>query len=239
MRRRIFAALVAAFMLVGMVGLLAACGGADVADHALVGTWSWNTAPGYQLIFNEDGTGTRGGAGNPVESFTWSAPSDGRLRINRDNAPSGEIRREQWDYSFGEGNALTIHSRQNRDLRYTYSRVGAAPEVTDPAQNDPTDAPPVANGESALAGTTWNWEDNAAFQYVFNADGTGQRGGGGATVEQFNWSAEGDHLQIESPDGEVLMFNVAQESWTYDILDGTLTLESRQGGGTYVYVLAD
>jgi len=80
----------------------------------------------------------------------------------------------------------------------------------------------------ALVGV-WNWDDNTLWQYIFNDDGTGERGLPDS-LQSFNWSDQGDgHIRINA----ILFLN---EEWNYSINDNILTLDSRQTAGlTYHY----
>ena len=63
---------------------------------------------------------------------------------------------------------------------------------------------------------TWGWDFNTHWRYVFNADGTGNRGID-AALEEFTWSLEGDQLSITitSEGGSTLKGGgIIEESWT-------------------------
>ena len=106
-------------LLVGVVALTG-CGGGRGGDENLVGTWTWDMDSSFRYVFNADGTGTRGFTG-AIESFTWSTRSGDELRINRNNAPAGEIRNERWTYTIS-GDTLTIDSRQVSGMTFSYIR---------------------------------------------------------------------------------------------------------------------
>jgi hypothetical protein len=94
--------------------------GTTSATEDFVGTWAWDMDNSFEYIFNADGTGSRG-FGNDTETFTWVTADNNELRINRDNAPAGEIANERWTYSFA-GDVLTIDSLQATGLRFSYIR---------------------------------------------------------------------------------------------------------------------
>ena len=134
-----------------MIGalVLTGCGGGSGQDEALVGTWylSGSNDSHTTYVFNSDGTGSRS-AYQFNETFRWTTNGD-RLNVNRDNAPSGEIRNERWTYTVGgAGNSLTLDSQQETGWRFNYARV---------------------EQDNSLVGN-WNLYD---FFYVFNANGTG------------------------------------------------------------------
>ena len=87
---------------------------------ALIGSWSWEST-NWLYTFNADGTGTRGAPGDR-ETFRWSNPQLGHLSLHRDNPQAGEIRVELWTYTI-TGNTLTIVSRQEAGVTFSYTRV--------------------------------------------------------------------------------------------------------------------
>ena len=78
---------------------------------------------------------------------------------------------------------------------------------------------------------TWSWDADPGYTYVFHDDGIGFRGFAGA-LEEFDWVVEGDdHLLI------MLLDTYALESWSFTIVDGVLTIDSRQvPGRTWSYI---
>ena len=78
---------------------------------------------------------------------------------------------------------------------------------------------------------TWSWDANPDYTYIFHDDGIGFRGFAGA-LEEFDWVVEGDdHLLI------MLLDTYALESWSFTIVDGVLTIDSRQiPGRTWSYI---
>lgn len=80
---------------------------------------------------------------------------------------------------------------------------------------------------------TWNWVEDTLWQWRFQADGTGFRGGAGEET-RFSWHIEdGGHLRLNIQGGR-------RESWSYLISGYTLTLDNRQlAGETYTYRRAD
>jgi len=81
---------------------------------------------------------------------------------------------------------------------------------------------------SPLTGT-WAWDEDNSFIYIFNADGTGQRGFPLA-MENFTWSTNGTRLNIDLL-GELSLFALRNERWTFSINGDVLTLESLQVDG--------
>jgi len=69
---------------------------------------------------------------------------------------------------------------------------------------------------------------NPDLRYVFNADGTGDRGIEGVYIETFIWSTAAGSLEIRR-DG--VMGAEANERWTYDIYGETLTLINQRDAG--------
>jgi len=108
-------------LLVFALGALTLVSCSSEQDEAVVGTWNLEGLDSYRYVFNEDGTGSRGGGIFEVETFRWSTSGD-RLNINRDEAARGEIRNERWTYSIS-GNTLTIDSQQESGLVFRLSRA--------------------------------------------------------------------------------------------------------------------
>jgi len=99
------------------VVLLTACGS---DDHELVGTWRWDDNPAFTYVFNNDGTGTRGGSPDvPVTNIEWRV-SGNVLYIECPNAIFG-VHSEEWYWTI-EGRTLTLVSRQAVNLSFTYTR---------------------------------------------------------------------------------------------------------------------
>jgi len=79
--------------------------------------------------------------------------------------------------------------------------------------------------DPAVVGT-WEWDMMPEWRYVFNEDGTGDRGVPGIETETFTWSTNGDRLDIrrdQAPSGEI-----RNERWTYRISGTSLALDSQQ-----------
>ncbi|MCL2409590.1 MAG: hypothetical protein FWC96_08285 [Oscillospiraceae bacterium] len=169
--KRLFAVLI---ILVLTIGALVGCGGAavDLDGHPLVGEWAWSYNIAWRYVLNSDGTGTRGGGGMPVESFTWGVRGDNEARITVGRG--GAV--ERWTFTL-LGNNLTL-ARSATNENYEYMRVGAPP-----------------SGHT-LTGT-WSWTGDDSYQYILNADGSGTRGVPGA-IESFTWLLdEGNHLLLD------------------------------------------
>ena len=92
----------------------------------------------------------------------------------------------------------------------------------------------ACGGDHELVGT-WIWNDNDAWTYTFNSDGTGIRGDGSSVhpVTEFEWSIyeedgnEGE-LHLTCP---IAMFGVDIERWDFSVNNDVLILNSLQGGG--------
>ena len=158
--KRIFMTII---MLALAIGVFAGCGGADVdlEGHELVGQWAWYDNIGWRYVLNDDGTGTRGGAGNPIEDITWSVRGDNEIRVQAGRGAA----HERWTYSIS-GYSLSLNRNATRES-YNYIRVGAP------------------YGDHALPGT-WAWTDDADFEYNLSPDGSGMRGDSIFT-EAFTW----------------------------------------------------
>ena len=87
----------------------------------IVGTWAWDDDDGYIYIFNADGTGQRGFP-RRMDSFNWFTAGT-ELRIDRHgHLPAGVIRHELWTFTIN-GDILTLASRQEASLVFSYNRV--------------------------------------------------------------------------------------------------------------------
>ena len=83
----------------------------------------------------------------------------------------------------------------------------------------------------------WAWEDFVEYRYIFNADGTGERGIPGVVAEYFLWGVSGTTLYIDVIGmlQEGVLFR--NQRWTFSIFDGVLTLDSQQiFGARFSYV---
>jgi len=81
--------------------------------------------------------------------------------------------------------------------------------------------PEISEAEHAeeLLDTSWYWDANDDYTYVFNADGTGTRGFSGA-MEQFEWRTDANSL--------IIVGTMMVEGWTFSISGDVLTLNSLQ-----------
>lgn len=83
----------------------------------------------------------------------------------------------------------------------------------------------------------WRWNAEGAYSYIFNEDGTGERGFP-ETRGTFTWSTRGDRLSITRD--RVMRREIRNEVWTYEIYDGILTKASRQEANVqFSYVFDD
>jgi len=88
--------------------------------------------------------------------------------------------------------------------------------------------------EHALADTEWAWNDSPSYLYVFNADGTGVRGGGMFPQETFTWTIPNDgrvNIRLDNAAQGV----IRNQQWNYTIAGNSLTLDSRQTDEVYIY----
>ncbi|MCL2398676.1 MAG: hypothetical protein FWC91_02890 [Defluviitaleaceae bacterium] len=79
--------------------------------------------------------------------------------------------------------------------------------------------------DSTFVGT-WYWDDNVQFTYIFNADGSGQRGD--AQIHTFNWGTRNGELIINQGSA------FRNEEWSYSIDGRLMTLSSDQGTFRYL-----
>ena len=79
---------------------------------------------------------------------------------------------------------------------------------------------------SPLVGT-WTWDVYSGYRYVFNSDGTGNRGIFGEYLMEFTWSAEGNQLNIDIV-GYLPANTIRNERWYFVIVGNVLTIESAQ-----------
>jgi len=163
-------------------------------NSALVGVWNGDDNMLWQHTFNADGTGVTGFP-DDLEDIMWTIPEPGWLRID------GPGWRDDWNYTV-DGDSLTLVSRQVVDLTFTYIRDGAERPIN-----------------PKLVGV-WNWDDNALWQYTFNADGTGTMGLPDS-LEIITWfTPEPGRLSVNSLGW--------REEWNYTLDGDSLILDSRQ-----------
>jgi len=189
------------------IWLLTACGAGTPAS-IFVGTWLNDEGTLYTIVFNEDGTGTRGEPGD-YEEITWGV-SGSTLNIRRQgHVPSGYIRNERWSFTVYD-NTFRIESRQVSGRVDTYTREGYLGEVAE-----------------ALVGT-WTSNQYFSWRYEFNSDGTGLRGEFDDTI-RISWGTIGNIviLQHYEEDIEDDVFRV--ERWEFSFVDGFLRMECAQG----------
>ena len=90
----------------------------------LVGTWEWDMNPDWRYVFNGDGTGTRGLPGYMHDSFVWWV-NGSNLRIDMTAGTTfNSLYRndESWTFTIN-GNFLTLSSRQEIGMTWTYARA--------------------------------------------------------------------------------------------------------------------
>jgi len=76
----------------------------------------------------------------------------------------------------------------------------------------------------------WVWIADNNFTYIFNPDGTGERGFAELSVETFTWQARGMSLDITRTD-HVPTDAPRHERYSFTIAHDTLTIVSRQFAG--------
>ncbi|MCL2363310.1 MAG: hypothetical protein FWC71_01450 [Defluviitaleaceae bacterium] len=192
-----------ATLLFVLTGLLTGCGGGEIYED-LVGRWQSTQSMAMMFTFNEDGTGSRRG-----ETFTWSVSGD-TLRINRDRqyVESGEIRNERWTFTIGDNQTLRLSSQQERGFILNFNQVG----IVDPA----------------LA-STWEWNDDPTWRYVFGEAGGGNRGFEG-DVNHFIWGMVNGQLRIFA-----LGATNVTDSWNVTITGNTLRLQNTRNASEVFY----
>ena len=95
-------------------------------SHPLVGTWVWDGAGGYKVVFRVDGTGFRG-IDSMFENFEWDTPEAGHVLI-RAGCDTGEhachttLSADSWSYEI-TGDMLTLTSRQIPGMSFHYRRL--------------------------------------------------------------------------------------------------------------------
>jgi len=77
----------------------------------LIGSWMWVADRNFTYIFNPDGTGERGFAELPVETFTWQARGMSLDIARTDQVPTNVPRYERYSFTIAH-DTLTIVCRQ-------------------------------------------------------------------------------------------------------------------------------
>ena len=87
---------------------------------------------------------------------------------------------------------------------------------------------PAEEIDMALVGL-WRWDGMTIWRYIFNEDGTGERGINGVQIEQFTWSTVSNiTLNINIVSELLFEEQLRYERWAYRIRGNQLTLESLQ-----------
>jgi len=170
-------------------------------NEALLNTWHLEGG-GETLVLNEDGTGTRGTAGD-MESITWSTTGN-RLDI-RSRQQAWGVEWERWTFTVTDY-SLNLNSQQATGLSLDYRLDSGGQQSVD------------------LVGT-WRWDDYGGYIYVFDADGTGTRGFID-DMETFTWSTSDDTLYVNRD--QAPLSEIRNERWTFTIANYALTLNSQQ-----------
>jgi len=169
-------------------------------DLNLVGRWFWSVGVGHGYEFLEDGTGRRGMYPD-MFSFTWSTVTeDNRLLLVFDD--------ESYDllvYRL-EGELLNLYSLT---FIYVYNYVRLEYEFIE-HRVDHTGHPLVG---------VWVWDVDPSYMYFFFYDGSGVRGFEGDEILIF-WNVVDSTLMMD--------VGIMTELWTFEIVDGVLTLMSLQ-----------
>jgi hypothetical protein len=184
------------FSFILMLGLVTGCGERQDGVHRddrLVGVWVWDINADYSYIFNNDGTGERGGAGlHPLQEFVWSVTEENYLTLNFGE----EFIDDVWEYSINDY-VLSLTNRSDGRF-FEYFKVD---------QN------------LALTGT-WSLESDTQHIFTFNDDGTGERTYA-PEFDSFSWFTSENLLIINSdPHGRVLdehwTFSIDEDVLTLD-----------------------
>jgi len=185
----------------------------EVAPH-LVGTWIFADYEGVRYVLNDDGTGIRGLQGEE-EPITWGVVDDNEFRVRREGSvPSREIRNERWGYTLRDG-VLRLESLQVNNMVETFHQLGF-----------------VGTPNTALVGR-WNWNDEPAWHYELNSDGTGTRGSFTDMVE-FLWGTVGNVLHIQLQ-GNIPADYIRNERWNFNLSGDALTLDAINFDATWSY----
>jgi len=105
--------------------------------------------------------------------------------------------------------------------------VSTTPTVDPTAPTEePTTAPIV---QEPIYGT-WTWVDLTSYRLVLNEDNSGVRGMPQSMIT-FEWASPG-------PGRLLIRTHTEWEDWDYTIVDGVLTITSRQADLTYSYIRA-
>jgi hypothetical protein len=168
------------FSFIFLIGLVTGCGerqDGDLRDDRLVGVWVWDINADYSYMFNNDGTGERGGAGlHPLQEFVWSVTEDYYLTLDFGAGYMDDV----WEYSINDY-VLSLTNRSDGRF-FEYFKV---------EQN------------LALTGT-WSFESDTPHEFTFNDDGTGSRTYA-QELDSFSWFTSENLLIINSdPYGRVL-----------------------------------
>jgi len=208
----------------GLVRTYIRDGAVGEVDQSLVGAWYWNTNFFWEYVFDADGTGRRGIMGE-MSSFTWGVVDD-TMRIRLNTVPAGHSRNEHWTFDIDDG-SLRLENRHDSRQAFSYIR------------NDGHGA--LGAVDPALVGR-WHWdnEDYPTWRYLFNDDGTGNRGRP-ADVPRFMgalypiyWGVVDGELRIlpqQLSDIGVRVFRSVYnvnliEYWTFDIDGYILQMEN-------------
>ena len=82
----------------------------EISDIDIIGSWVWVRNSEFVYTFNDDNTGSRGGAGIPLEEFEWSIV-DGNLYLEFDSIAMFNINSERWSVTI-TNDVLTLVSLQ-------------------------------------------------------------------------------------------------------------------------------
>jgi len=85
---------------------------------------------------------------------------------------------------------------------------------------------PIAPADSEIVGY-WSWDAISAFEYVFNADGTGTRGIQ-PDLDEFDWRVYDNNFLV-------MEFQLIDETWTYQVFGDILIFTSRPDNFEFTY----
>jgi hypothetical protein len=90
-----------------------------------------------------------------------------------------------------------------------------------------------ASGQDENLVGTWRWVADGAYTYVFNYDGTGERGFA-ETNQTFTWATDGDRLEISRD--QAMRREIQDETWTFFFFFYTLHMvNTKQEGVEFTY----
>jgi len=180
-------------------------------EYSLVGNWDWMGIPYF--TFHADGTGVRGIG----LSFNWTTEGDLLLICGTPDECHGNCPApEEWFFEiFGEH--LLLESAHAIELVFDLTAGTTTIEAAIPAVFDGS-----STASHDLVGE-WNWQ--GTLYYVFNADGTGIRGGYILNLTINRTTEDGVLIICDTPD-ECGNTCIAPERWNYSISGNEMVLDN-------------